>query len=70
MSTTSGRAFDTFDETGNVPGCCNFAGLADFLRHNVVDEEAAIYLPLRSYYKHSAQLASPLGRNTGSRFAI
>lgn len=53
----------SFDETGNVR-CCNFAGLADFLRHNVVDE-AAIYLPLRSYYKHSAQLAS-LG-NTGSQ---
>ena len=46
----------SFDETGNCP-CCNFAGLADFLRHNVVDE-AAIYLPLRSYYKHSAQLAA------------
>jgi lipopolysaccharide/colanic/teichoic acid biosynthesis glycosyltransferase len=36
----------SFDETGNVR-CCNFAGLADLLRHNVVDE-AAIYLPLRS----------------------
>ncbi len=40
--------------------CCNFDGLADFLRHNVVDE-AAIYLPLRSYYKHSAQ-SGCLGR--------
>jgi FlaA1/EpsC-like NDP-sugar epimerase len=37
--------------------CCTFAGLADFLRHNVVDE-AAIYLPLRSYYEHAAQLVS------------
>jgi exopolysaccharide biosynthesis polyprenyl glycosylphosphotransferase len=37
--------------------CCMFAGLADFLRHNVVDE-AAIYLPLRSYYEHAAELAS------------
>jgi exopolysaccharide biosynthesis polyprenyl glycosylphosphotransferase len=46
----------SFDETGNVR-CCDFAGLAEFLRHSVVDE-AAIYLPLRSYYKHSAQLTS------------
>jgi exopolysaccharide biosynthesis polyprenyl glycosylphosphotransferase len=46
----------SFDETGNVR-CCNFFGLAEFLRHNVVDE-AAIYLPLRSYYKHSAELAT------------
>jgi len=35
--------------------CCTFAGLAEFLRHNVVDE-AAIYLPLRSYYEHAAEL--------------
>ena len=46
----------SFDETGNVR-CCDFAGLAEFLRHSVVDE-AAIYLPLRSYYKHSAQLTT------------
>ena len=38
------------------PRCCDFAGLADFLRHNVVDE-TVIYLPLRSYYQHTAQLA-------------
>jgi exopolysaccharide biosynthesis polyprenyl glycosylphosphotransferase len=37
--------------------CCAFSGLADFLRHNVVDE-AAIYLPLRSYYEHASQLVS------------
>jgi exopolysaccharide biosynthesis polyprenyl glycosylphosphotransferase len=37
--------------------CCTFCGLAEFLRHNVVDE-AAIYLPLRSYYEHAADLAS------------
>jgi FlaA1/EpsC-like NDP-sugar epimerase len=36
---------------------CAFSGLADFLRHNVVDE-AAIYLPLRSYYEHASQLIS------------
>src|SRR5207244_9493009 len=47
--------------------CCNFAGLADFLRHNVVDE-AAIYLPLRSYYKHSAQLAALGEHGTAVRF--
>lgn len=37
--------------------CCTFSGLAEFLRHNVVDE-AAIYLPLRSFYEHAAQLVS------------
>jgi exopolysaccharide biosynthesis polyprenyl glycosylphosphotransferase len=37
--------------------CCTFGGLADFLRHSVVDE-AAIYLPLRSYYEHASQLVS------------
>jgi exopolysaccharide biosynthesis polyprenyl glycosylphosphotransferase len=37
--------------------CCSFSGLADFLRHNVVDE-VAIYLPLRSAYEHTAQLVS------------
>ncbi len=45
-----------FEATGHSR-CCNFAGLADFLRHNVVDE-AAIYLPLRSYYEHAAELVS------------
>jgi exopolysaccharide biosynthesis polyprenyl glycosylphosphotransferase len=37
--------------------CCDFRSLPEFLRHNVVDE-AAIYLPLRSYYEHAAQLVS------------
>jgi hypothetical protein len=46
----------TFESTGHTR-CCNFAGLADFLRHNVVDE-AAIYLPLRSYYEHASELVS------------
>jgi exopolysaccharide biosynthesis polyprenyl glycosylphosphotransferase len=36
---------------------CDFFGVADFLRHNVVDE-VAIYLPLRTYYQHAAQMAS------------
>jgi exopolysaccharide biosynthesis polyprenyl glycosylphosphotransferase len=45
-----------FESTGYIR-CCTFAGLADFLRLNVVDE-AAIYLPLRSYYEHAAELVS------------
>jgi exopolysaccharide biosynthesis polyprenyl glycosylphosphotransferase len=45
-----------FEGTGLVR-CCTFSDLADFLRHTVVDE-AAIYLPLRSYYEHAAQLVS------------
>ena len=48
--------FGKFETTGYAR-CCTFSGLADFLRHNVVDE-AAIYLPLRSYYEHAAQLVS------------
>jgi exopolysaccharide biosynthesis polyprenyl glycosylphosphotransferase len=45
-----------FDATGLVR-CCTFSGLAEFLRHTVVDE-AAMYLPLRSYYEHAAQFVS------------
>ena len=45
-----------FGQTGHER-CCTFEGLAHFLRGNVVDE-AAIYLPLRSYYQHAAQLVS------------
>jgi len=37
--------------------CCSFSGLAEFLRHNVVDE-AAVYLPLHAYYEHASQLVS------------
>jgi exopolysaccharide biosynthesis polyprenyl glycosylphosphotransferase len=36
---------------------CDFAGLAEYLRRNVVDE-VAIYLPLRSFYEHSSQVAA------------
>ena len=36
---------------------CDSSGVAEFLRHNVVDE-VAIYLPLRSYYEHAAQMAT------------
>jgi exopolysaccharide biosynthesis polyprenyl glycosylphosphotransferase len=46
----------TFERSGHTR-CCDFAGLANFLRGNVVDE-AAIYLPLRSYYEHAAQLVA------------
>jgi hypothetical protein len=35
---------------------CDYGGLAEFLRHNVVDE-VAIYLPLRSFYERAAQIA-------------
>lgn len=45
-----------FEATGHSR-CSTFDALADFLRHNVVDE-AAIYLPLRSYYEHASQLVS------------
>jgi exopolysaccharide biosynthesis polyprenyl glycosylphosphotransferase len=43
-----------FESTGQIR-CCTFADLGDFLRVNVVDE-AAIYLPLRSYYEHASEL--------------
>jgi exopolysaccharide biosynthesis polyprenyl glycosylphosphotransferase len=45
-----------FQESGRVLAC-NFSGLPEYLRHNVVDE-IANYLPLRSFYEHSAQVAS------------
>jgi exopolysaccharide biosynthesis polyprenyl glycosylphosphotransferase len=45
-----------FLETGRQV-CCDFAGLSEFLRHNPVDE-VAIYLPLRSFYEHAAQVAA------------
>jgi exopolysaccharide biosynthesis polyprenyl glycosylphosphotransferase len=39
------------------PLCCDFEGLAEYLRRNVVDE-VANYLPLRSFYEHSARVAA------------
>jgi exopolysaccharide biosynthesis polyprenyl glycosylphosphotransferase len=45
-----------FEETGHKR-CCDFSGLAEFLRHQIVDE-VAIYLPVRSYYEHATQLVS------------
>jgi exopolysaccharide biosynthesis polyprenyl glycosylphosphotransferase len=50
------RGIQEFEASGLLR-CCDFSGLADFLRHTVVDE-AAIYLPLRSYYEHAAQFVS------------
>jgi exopolysaccharide biosynthesis polyprenyl glycosylphosphotransferase len=45
-----------FEETGHQR-CCDFSGLPEFLRRHIVDE-AAIYLPVRSYYEHAAELIS------------
>lgn len=42
--------------TSGHPLVSNYAGLAAFLRRNVVDE-IAIYLPLGSFYRHSAEVA-------------
>ena len=50
------NGIERFESTGYTR-CCDFSGLADFLRHSVVDE-AAIYVPLRSYYEHAARLVS------------
>lgn len=41
----------------SYPLCCDFAGLAEYLRRNVVDE-VANYLPLRSFYEHSSRIAA------------
>jgi exopolysaccharide biosynthesis polyprenyl glycosylphosphotransferase len=40
----------------------DYAGLAEFLRRNVVDE-VAIYLPFSSFYRHSAEVASLCEQN-------
>jgi exopolysaccharide biosynthesis polyprenyl glycosylphosphotransferase len=39
------------------PLCCSFDDLSEYLRRNVVDE-VANYLPLRSFYEHSSQIAA------------
>lgn len=44
-----------FQESG-FPLVCDYDGLAEFLRNNVVDE-IAIYLPLRSFYQRAAEIA-------------
>ena len=47
---------DEFIASGFKLACDN-AGIAEFLRHNVVDE-VAIFLPLRSFYEHAAKMAA------------
>ncbi len=39
------------------PLCCNFDGLSEYLRRNIVDE-VAIYLPLRSYYEQALRFTA------------
>jgi exopolysaccharide biosynthesis polyprenyl glycosylphosphotransferase len=46
---------EKFKDSG-FPLACPLDGLADFLRRNVVDE-IAIFLPLRSFYERSAEIA-------------
>jgi exopolysaccharide biosynthesis polyprenyl glycosylphosphotransferase len=47
----------------------DFAGLAEYLRRNVVDE-VAIYLPLRSFHEHASQVAALCEQHgIGMRFA-
>jgi exopolysaccharide biosynthesis polyprenyl glycosylphosphotransferase len=50
------QRMDEFIATGFRLACDN-AGIAEFLRHNVVDE-VAIFLPLRSFYEHAAKMAA------------
>jgi exopolysaccharide biosynthesis polyprenyl glycosylphosphotransferase len=47
---------DEFRAT-NFKLACNQDGVAEFLRHNVVDE-VAIFLPLRSFYEQAARIAA------------
>ena len=37
--------------------CCDFDGLPEFLRRNVIDE-VAMYLPVRSFYEFTSQVAA------------
>lgn len=50
------QGLDEFRQTG-FPLVCSYAGILDFLRHNVVDE-LAMYLPLRSSYQRSFEVAA------------
>lgn len=52
---------ETFRESG-FPLACGYSGLAEFLRKNVVDE-IAMYLPLRSFYGRSAEIAQLAGQH-------
>jgi exopolysaccharide biosynthesis polyprenyl glycosylphosphotransferase len=47
---------ERFKETG-LPLVCDFAGLPEFLRRNVVDE-VLMYLPLRSYSQRAFEVAT------------
>ena len=49
-------AMETFRRSGHTL-VCNIFMLPEFLRHNVVDE-IANYLPLRSFYEHTSQVAA------------
>jgi exopolysaccharide biosynthesis polyprenyl glycosylphosphotransferase len=49
------RGMEKFKES-NYSLACDYQGLPEFLRKNVVDE-IAIYLPLRSFYGRSAEIA-------------
>ncbi|HUO17282.1 MAG TPA: sugar transferase [Verrucomicrobiae bacterium] len=49
-------AMETFHRSGRTL-VCNIEMLPEFLRHNVVDE-IANYLPLRSFYEHTSQVAA------------
>jgi exopolysaccharide biosynthesis polyprenyl glycosylphosphotransferase len=44
-------------KSAGFPVVSDYAGVEEYLRRNVVDE-VAIYLPLRSYYKHSSHVAN------------
>lgn len=44
-------------EKANFQVVSDYAGLAEYLRRNVVDE-VAIYLPFGSFYRHSSEVAS------------
>jgi len=49
------QGIEAFNATG-FRLACDYEGLADFLRHNVVDE-LAMFLPLRSFYERAAEIA-------------
>jgi exopolysaccharide biosynthesis polyprenyl glycosylphosphotransferase len=42
--------------------CCNLESLSEYLRRNVIDE-VAIYLPLRSFYEYTSQVAGLCEQN-------
>jgi exopolysaccharide biosynthesis polyprenyl glycosylphosphotransferase len=59
---------EQFNKTG-FEVVCDYAGLAEFLRRNVIDE-VAIYLPLRSFHEHSSHVAALCEEHgIGMRFA-